>query len=239
MRLSNTVGALNIDAKKASGTAFGPDGKRYTMANATHQILSYDDNNKPTVVANGIINGNDLTVAYNGSIYVTAPDGAEKPSKIWLIKPNGKKLVIDEGIKFANGLALSVDQSMLYVCESATHWVYVFKINADGTLSNKQRLGWLHVPDNADNAWPDGVKFDVNSRMYVATRMGIQVLDEQSRVISIIPTPGKGNPSNVCFGGANFDIMYVTVNDKVYRRKVGVKGVKPFEKPFKPEIQRI
>ncbi len=237
--LNGKLNNLTIDAKKASGTAFGPDGKRYTIANATNEVLSYDENNKVTVVAGGIINGNDLTVAYNGNIYVTAPDGVEKPSKIYLIKPDGKKQVVDEGIKFANGLALSVDQTMLYVCESATHWVYVFKINADGTLSNKQRLGWLHVPDSADNAWSDGAKFDINGRMYVTTRMGIQVLDEQSRVISIIPTPGKGSPSNICFGGADFDVMYVSVNDKVYRRKVGVKGVKPFEKPFKPEIQRI
>ena len=237
--LNGKLTQLNIDAKKASGTAFGPDGKRYVMADATNQIISYDVNNKPTIVASGILNGNDLTIGNNGNIYVTAPNGVDKPSKIYLVKPNGQKLVVDEGLKFANGLALSVDQTLLYVCESATHWVYVFKIKPDGTLTNKQRLGWLHVPDDADNAWSDGAKFDANGRMYVATRMGIQVLDEQSRVISIIPTPGHDMPSNLCFGGADFDVMYVTVNNKVYRRKVGVKGVKPFEKPFKPEIQRI
>lgn len=237
--LNGKLTQLNIDAKKASGTAFGPDGKRYTVANATNQVISYDADNKPTIVATDILNGNDLTISNNGNIYVTAPNGVDKPSKIYLIRPNGQKTVVDEGLKFANGLALSVDQTQLYVCESATHWIYVFKIKADGTLSNKQRLGWLHVPDSEDNAWSDGAKFDINGRMYVTTRMGIQVLDEQSRVISIIPTPGEGSPSNLCFGGPNFDIMYVTINNKVYSRKVGVKGVKPFEKPFKPEIQRI
>nr|WP_294794339.1 SMP-30/gluconolactonase/LRE family protein [uncultured Mucilaginibacter sp.] len=237
--LNGKLTQLNVDAKKASGTAFGPDGKRYTVANATNQIISYDDNNKATIVASDVINGNDIAIGNNGNMYVTAPNGVDKPSKIYLVRPNGQKVVVDEGLKFANGLALSVDQTMLYVCESASHWVYVFNIKADGTLTNKQRLGWLHVPDDADNAWSDGVKFDANGRMWVTTRMGIQVLDEQSRVITIIPTPGKGNPSNLCFGGPNFDVMYVTINDKVYRRKVGVKGVKPFEKPFKPEIQRI
>ena len=40
--------ALNVDAKKASGTYFGPDGKRYTVAGGTKQILSYDASEKET-----------------------------------------------------------------------------------------------------------------------------------------------------------------------------------------------
>lgn len=229
---------LPINAKKTSGTAFGPDGKRYAMAGAVNQIISYDANDKETIVTKDLP-GNDLTVANNGNIYVTAPDGSEKPSKLYLVKPNGQKVVVDEGLKFANGLALSPDQTQLYVAESATHWLYAYRINADGTLTAKQKFGWLHVPENADNAWPDGVKCDINNRIYVATRMGIQVLDEIGRVISIIPTPPNGSPSNLCFGGPNFDIMYVSVNSKVYRRKVGVKGANSFDKPFKPETPRI
>jgi sugar lactone lactonase YvrE/enterochelin esterase-like enzyme len=228
---------LDVNAKKASGTAFGPDGKRYTIATGTNQVLSYDKNNKETVVASDIA-GNDLTVANNGNVYVTAPNGTDKPSKLYLIKPNGEKTVVDDGIKYANGLALSPDQTQLYVTESSTHWVYAFQVKADGTLTSKQRFGWLHVPDNADNAWPDGVKCDANNRIYVATRLGIQILDEIGRVISIMPVP-NGSPSNLCFGGPDFNILYVSVKDKVYRRKVGVKGANPFDKPFKPVTPKI
>ncbi|MDB5031256.1 SMP-30/gluconolactonase/LRE family protein [Mucilaginibacter sp.] len=228
---------LKLDAKKASGTAFGPDGKRYTVAGGTKQILSYDADSKETVIASDIA-GNDLTVANNGNVYVTVPDGTDKPSKIYLIKPNGEKTVVDEGIKYANGLTLSPDQTELYVTESSTHWVYAFQVNADGTLSAKQHFGWLHVPDTAENAWSDGAKCDVNNRIYVATRLGIQILDEIGRVISIMPTP-NGSPSNLCFGGPNFDILYVSVKDKVYRRKVGVKGANSFDKPFKPNTPKI
>ncbi|MDB4927232.1 SMP-30/gluconolactonase/LRE family protein [Mucilaginibacter sp.] len=228
---------LKLDAKKASGTAFGPDGKRYTVAGGTKQILSYDADNKETVIASDIA-GNDLTVANNGNVYVTVPDGTDKPSKIYLIKPNGEKTIVDEGIKYANGLTLSPDQTELYVTESSTHWVYAFQVKADGTLSAKQRFGWLHVPDTAENAWSDGAKCDINNRIYVATRLGIQILDEIGRVISIMPTP-NGSPSNLCFGGPNFDILYVSVKDKVYRRKVGVKGANSFDKPFKPNTPKI
>jgi sugar lactone lactonase YvrE len=52
-------------------------------------------------------------------------------------------------------------------------------------------------------------------------------------VQAILPLPG-GNASNVCFGGPDFDTLYVTAGDKVYRRKVKTKGVNTFEAPFKP-----
>jgi len=229
---------LKIDSKKASGTAFGADGLRYNTATATNQILKYDVNNKETMVADGI-NVNDLTVANNGNIYVTAPNGAEKPGKIYLIKPNGEKLVVDEGLKFPNGLALSPDQTELYVAESASHWVYAYQVKADGSLTAKQRFGWLHVPDNAENAWADGLKCDRNNRIYAVTKMGIQVMDEIGRVISIIPVPFGNTPANICFGGPNFDILYVTCQDKVYRRKVGVNGANSFDKPFKAVTPKI
>jgi gluconolactonase len=229
---------LKIDSKKAGGTAFGPDGKRYTAATGTNQILSYDKDNKEAVVA-GDITCNDLTVANNGNIYVTAPNGNDKPGKIYLIKPNGEKIVADEGLKFPNGLALSPDQTELYVNETDTHWVYVFSVKTDGTLINKQRFGWLHVPDGADNAGGDGIKCDQNNRIYSVTRLGIQIMDENGRVISIIPVPFGNGPANMCFGGPNFDELYVTCKDKVYRRKVGVKGANSFDKPFKPSMPSL
>src|SRR5882672_10743403 len=74
---------LTIDAKKASGTSFGSDGKRYVAAGGASQIISYDANGKETVVADNI-KPNDLVVAKNGNIYVTVPDGTQNPSKLIL-----------------------------------------------------------------------------------------------------------------------------------------------------------
>jgi len=142
---------LNIDAKKANGTCFGADGKRYTVSMGTKQLISYDKNEKETIIADGIA-GNDLVIAKNGNIYLTAPVDADKPGKLYLIRPNGEKLIVDEGIKYPNGITLSPDQTQVYVTESASHWVWAYKIKKDGTLIYKQRYGWLHVPDTKENA---------------------------------------------------------------------------------------
>lgn len=231
--------ALDVDAKRASGTYFGPDGKRYTVAGGTKQILSYDSKERETVIADSI-SGNDLVIANNGNIYVTSPDGATKPGKLYLIRPNGEKIVVDEGTKFPNGVTLSPDQTQLYVTESATHWVWIYKIKADGTLGYKQRYGWLHSPDTEDNAWPDGIRCDTAGRMFVASRLGVQILDQLGRVEAILPIPpSNGQASNVCFGGTNFDVLYVSAGDKVFRRKLKTRGVNAFDKPIKAANPRL
>lgn len=238
--LDGKLAALPIDSKRATGTAFGPDGKRYTAAGGNKQILSYDTQGNVKVVADSVASSNDITVAANGNIYFTAPDGRERPSKLYLIRPNGEKLVVDEGLKFANGLCLSPDQTQLYVTESASHWVWVYQIQADGKLANKQKFGWLQVRDEDENAWSDGLKCDRDGRIYVTSLTGIQVLDQLGRVNAILPVPlTKGQVSNLCFAGANFDTLYITCRDKVYRRKVKVKGVNGFEAGVKPGKPRL
>ncbi len=232
------------DSKKASGTTFSTTGEMITITGGwseppTKQVHRYKAPNAYDVIADETP-GNDISIAYNGNIYLTSPDGKEKASKLYLIKTNGERSIVDEGLKFANGLCFSPDQSQLYVTESTTHWVWVYQILADGSLANKQKYGWLHVRDVDENAWSDGLKCDRDGRVFVTSLSGIQVMDQLGRVNAIIPVPKtKGQISNLCFGGSNFDILYATCHDKVFRRKVKVKGANNFEKPIKPNNPRL
>ncbi len=230
---------LSMDSKKASGTCFSADGAMFTAAGGTKQVLKYGANAKEMKVADSI-SGNDLVVAYNGNVYVTAPDGIQAKGKLILVRPDGKKEILEDGLKFPNGCTLSPDQSQLYVTESASHWVWVYKIKPDGTLTNKQKFGWLHVPDNEENAWSDGLKCDTTGRIFVATRIGIQIMDPLGRVVAIMPAPPSNNQtSNLCFGGPDFNIMYVTAGDKVFRRKLKTRAANSFDKPFKTVTPRL
>ena len=228
---------LPLNAKRASGTSFGPDGRRYVIAGATKQVIAYDANGKETVIADSI-SGNDIVVGHNGNIYVTSPDGIGRPSKIFLIRPGGQKEVVDEGLQFANGLCFTPDQTQLYIAESATHWVWIYDIDPDGRLSSKQHYGWLHVRDGDDNAWPDGLRCDTAGRVYVTTKMGLQIFDQLGRVNAIIPIPA-GQPSNLCFAGNHFDTMYLTAGNRVYRRKFKTRGANNFDDPIKPSTPRL
>jgi sugar lactone lactonase YvrE/enterochelin esterase-like enzyme len=237
--LDGKVSRFNLDTKNGDGQAFGPDGRLYSAATQAEQIRAYDERGGMTPVANGI-RGNDLVVAHDGGIYVTNPGWNNNlPSNVWYISPRGgAKRIVDTGLKFANGITLSPDQTLLYVADSHTHWVYSYQVQPDGALAHKQRYYHLHVPDTADDSGADGMRVDRDGRLYVATRMGIQVCDQAGRVNCIVPTP-NGKISNLCFGGKEFNILFATCGDKVYNRKVKVRGAQAFEAPIKPEKPRL
>ena len=185
------------------------------------------------------VSGNDLVIANNGNIYVTSPDGATKPGKVYLIRPNGEKLVVEDGLKFPNGVTVSPDQTQLYVTESATHWVWIYKIQKDGTLAYKQRYGWLHSPDTEDNAWTDGIRCDTAGRMFVASRLGVQILISWAEWKRYFQYLLKWTSFKRLFWGSDFNVLYVSAGDKVFRRKLKTRGVNSFDKPIKPANPRL
>ena len=77
-----------------------------------------------------------------------------------------------------------------------------------------------------------------DGRLYVATRMGIQVCDQAGRVNAILPTPG-GTVMGLAFGGENFDTLFITGGNTVYKRKLKVKGAPAWAAPLKPAAPRL
>lgn len=221
------------DSRKADGQAFGPDGRLVAATAADPAILSRDAAGQATELARGW-RGNDLVVTAAGAVYVTEPgwDG-KSPSRIHHLTGDGTARIVDEGLKFANGICVSPDQTRLYVADSRTHWVWSFTIRADGSLADRQRFFHLHVPDTADDAGADGLEVDRDGRLWVATRMGIQVCDQMGRVTCILPTP-NGRCANLCFGGPDFDHLLACCGDKVFVRRVKVRGAPSFLPPFAP-----
>lgn len=235
--LDGKVSLFLADTRGGDGQIFGPDGRLYAAVPVEQKILAWDAEGKASVIAEGF-RGNDVVVAHNGNIYVTSPGSGNDPSQVWLIKANGEKKVVDTGLRFSNGIALSPDQTLLYVDDMRSHWVYSYQIQPDGSLQHKQKYNWLHVPDTGDDSQADGMRVDQDGRLYVATKMGIQVCDQTGRVNAIIPTP-NGRIANLTFGGTNFDTLYAACGDKVYKRKLKVKGAHAWGKPLKPAPPRL
>ncbi len=234
--LDGKVSLFLADSKRGDGQAFAPNGKLYAVATSEQKILAYDAQGKAQIIAEGFV-GNDLVVANNGNVYVTNPSPNE-PSKIWLIKPNGEKTVVDTGLKFSNGITLSPDQTLLYAADSHSHWVYSFQIAADGSLQNKQRFYWLHSPDALDWSGADGVRVDRDGRLYTATAMGIQISDQAGKVQCVIPTP-NGRVANFTFGGERFETLFVMSGDRVFKRKLKVAGALAWDQPIKPAAPNL
>jgi sugar lactone lactonase YvrE len=196
--------------------------------------VAYDSTGKAEVIAEDAL-VNDLAVNVKGDLYYT--DSAAK--KVWFLPKGGKPRVVDEGIEYPNGVLFSPDQTLLYVSDYAAQLSWVFQIQPDGSLAYKQRYFYVHMPDAATRSGADGMAVDSDGRVYIATSLGVQVFDQIGKCHAIIPAPLRASLSNVEFGGPNFDEMYITNGDKVYKRKTKVKGVVSWRPPFKPAPPRL
>ncbi len=227
--LDGKVSLFAEDTGSANGLMFGPDGRLYACAAGKKQIVAYDAAGKATVVADGIA-GNDLAITAAGDIYVTEPPTRQ----VWLVRKDGSKQVVDKGLSFPNGVLLSPDQTLLYVADYNGRFVHSYQIQPDGSLAYGQRYYYLHLVDGSNGSKADGMTVDTNGNLYVTTEMGIQFCDQPGRVNGILSKPQPGPVANVCFGGPNFDVLYATCGDKVFKRKLNAKGVRSAEAPIKP-----
>jgi gluconolactonase len=214
---------------------FGPDGRLVTISNGG--VTSYALDGEATPV--GKVGGSRLLVTHNGAIYsLRAGTAGGRVNTVDLTRPDGTSRVVDTGIDGASALALSPDQSLLYVAEGSTHWIYSFRLEADGSLADKQRYYWLHTDDSGEGSLAGGMVCDRSGFLYVATSLGVQICDQAGRVNAIVPTP-KGRPSEVCFGGEHGDLLVVTCGDTVYKRRLKTTGLIPSSEPVLPPTPHL
>lgn len=188
---------------------------------------------------------NDLCVGPNGAIYVTdsgalvvdflegdAPSGdfanVAFDGRICRFGPaEGEERVLDEGLRFANGIAFGPD-GLLYATETFTGNVYRY----DTGQARPDRELFANVLDPSLNfaglRGPDGMAFDNQGRLYVAVfgQGDVTILNPDGQVGERIPTGGR-NPTNVAFGPPDSGDIYVTEDDtgclEVYH--VGADGL--------------
>ena len=237
------------DAPYTSALAFGPEAKGYAL-DLVHSVISVGAEGKKIPLRNKAIFG-DLVVLPEGSIYLTASTEFSSPaefggSPVWRLSPNGELTASDNavgrsderGLRKPSGIVVSPDHSLLYVADSVGQFVYSYQIQPDGSLKNRQPYFHLHLPDDENGSRAGGMCVDTAGRLYVATKLGLQVCDQAGRVNCILPTP-NGVSTEVTFGGANFDTLYVAAGDTIYRRKVKAKGAPAFAAPSKPAAPHL
>ncbi len=229
-----TVSLFAEETGGANGLMFGPGGKLYACANRHRAIVAYRADGSVKKILAGV-ESNDLVIDRAGRIYFTDPGN----QKVHLIDVQGNHHVVDEGIERPNGIAMSPDQTMLYVADTRGQFVYSFQIQSDDSLAYKEPFFHLHLAPGATDSGADGMAMDTQGRLYVTTRSGLQVCDQLGRVHLILPRPQNAWLSNVVFAGPNLDTLYITCGDKVYRRRVNATGVVPTREPVQPPKPRL
>jgi len=221
-------------SQESRGLMFGTDGLLYACVG--DHIMAYTPRGKGRVVAQGV-QCQDLAVAHDGGIYFTDP----QHHSVWHVDGTGRKR--DEDLpKFfmarPNGIHLSPDQSLLFVDDPDLRWVWSFQIQADGSLRNEEPFYRLETRDDSSSTGAAGMTVDSLGYLYVATRLGIQVCDQEGRVQTIINSPTAGPLLAVAFGGPDLQDLYVVANDKLFKRHMLRKGFLPRVQQGPPALQR-
>jgi gluconolactonase len=126
----------------------------------------------------------------------------------------------------------SPDHLLFFAAEQDSKWVYSFVMKPDGALTYKQPFDWLNTDDVTGDSGAEDLAVDTHGNLYAATRIGIQICDQNGRVRSILPLPVRsGSVRSLCFGGERFDLLYATDGRRLYKRRLKVSGIPPFAEP--------
>ena len=225
--LEGNIQNFAADAGQANSLSFGPRGELFAVSSSTGKIMSYDAAGKASPVIDGI-HGRYLLAMPSGGLYVTGSgDKSDDGGMVWFVK-DGKKTVVDSGMKFSTGLAYRPDQWLLSVADGHSKWAYSYQINPDGTLANKERFFWFHVPDWDDDAGAESICYSKESQMFTATRFGIQISADDGPSQVILPMPDRSRVIGVCLGGKDMDTLFAFCGDKIWKRKVKSHGIGAF-----------
>jgi gluconolactonase len=215
---------------EVTGFAFAADGRLY-QARPEGGIKVTASGLQDSTIAQGL-NIRNLTVRHNGDVYAVTSTG-NSHNELWLIRANAERIQLDQDLKGESGVALSPDGLWLFVTQRQSRAGLSYRVHPDGTLDAREEFYDFYVPGWADDSGAGQIAMDRDGRAYVATRLGVQVFDRNGRVAAILPLPGNSRAASVCFGGRDFDTLYVASGGQVYRRKLHITGAPPWATPAK------
>jgi gluconolactonase len=144
---------------------------------------------------------------------------------VYRLRANDRAEFFAGPFAFANGMSLSADEKTLYVVQTQRDNVVRIPILPDG------RAGKPQVYASGLASIPDGAALDVDGNLYVTTYATHSVyrIAPDGGVSLFARDPSAtmlAAPTNVAFGGSNFDEMYFANLNRwhICRVKPGVRG---------------
>lgn len=216
-------------AGRANGLYFDHRGNLLACADENNQLWMISEDRKVTVLLSDYrgkkLNGpNDLWIDPKGGIYFTDPfykrdywTRTEKEihqENVYYLSPDRKTLtmVMADFVR-PNGIVGKSDGKTLYVADIGAGKTYSFRIDADGSLSERKVFAEMGS---------DGMTIDKKGNLYL-TGNGVTVFDPEGTRIAHIAIEEPWT-ANVCFGGKDRRTLFITASKSVYTLRMKVKG---------------
>jgi sugar lactone lactonase YvrE len=117
-------------------------------------------------------------------------------------------------------MAYRPDQWLLSVAEGHSKWIDSYQIQADGTLTNKERFFHLYVADWDDDAGSESICYSIEGRQFIATRSGVQISADDGPTQVVLPVPDRSRVIGVALGGPDKDTLFAFCGNRIWKRKI-------------------
>ena len=229
----STNGKLTLfldSAGRSNGMYFDKKGNLVTCADELEQLWSISPDKKIRVLLKDyrghLMNGpNDIWIDARGGIYMTDPyyqrpwwtrtkSDLDGQRVYYLPKGKTQPVAVDAALNQPNGIVGTPDGKYLYVADIGDKKTYKYVIGKNGTLSNRT----LFIEQGSD-----GMTLDEKGNVYI-TGKGVTIYDTTGKKIAHINIDEPWT-SNLCFGGIDKGILFITASTAIYLLKMNVKGV--------------
>ena len=246
------VSVVREGTGEGNGCTFDRQGNLIMCEGADHRrVTRMDANGAVTVIADRwdgkrFNKPNDVICRSDGTLFFTDP-GLRLPAElremdiagVFRVDPQGTVHLATDQCVYPNGLALSPDESVLYVAISRAELedlgreergefcpnrrIEAFDVAADGTLSNQRVFCDM---SSAEPGVPDGMKVDTAGRVFCVGSGGFWVIEPSGEVAGVVRTSEVTR--NLAFGGPDNRTLYLTPGDSLWSMRVQTPGIGAF-----------
>jgi gluconolactonase len=224
---------VRANTGEGNGTTFDLQGRLVICEGGNRRVTRWSADGSSEVLmdrweGNRLNRPNDVVCKSDGSLYFTDP-GYRVPFKdretphagVYRVMPDGTQSMVAD-FEYPNGLAFSPDERKLYVAN--TRWAqYIHELELDTSGKMIRRRIFAEMPSDSDkNGVPDGMKVDVEGRVYCTGPDGTWVFAPDGKKLGIIITPEFA--ANIAFGGPDLKTLFFTANTSVYTLRMKVPG---------------
>jgi gluconolactonase len=221
----------------ANGMTRDPQGRLLACEHASRRVTREEPDGSITVVANNyhghrLNRPNDICAKSDGAIYFTDPitmrvDTELDFAGVYRVSPDLSRIncVVRDFVS-PNGIALSLDETILYVNDSYRRYIRAFNFDTH------QKTGLLNLASDrvfcqmSGSRWggPDGMKVDSEGNVWCTGPGGIWVIDPSGQHLGTVAA-GDKRFMNFCFGGEHLTTLFICTLSELGRVEVKVPGL--------------